>query len=115
LEYVGLWGVGGLNQGTYNFASQVFVSGIELINVSLGDLADEERAKMEDAFVVGTAGTIAPKAWSGFFSGREASRRRTKFGEEEVGDVYIFCRVTPNSSHRLSGERKGCLSRYSGV
>ena len=39
---------------------------------------------MDDAFVMGPAGTMAPKAWSGWRSGSEAAARRKKFGEEEV-------------------------------
>ena len=39
---------------------------------------------MDDAYVVGPAGTMAPKAWSGWRSGPAADVRRRKFGEEEV-------------------------------
>ncbi|KAK8864682.1 hypothetical protein IAR55_001934 [Kwoniella newhampshirensis] len=63
LQYVGLWGLGGLNDG---------------------DAADEDRKKLEDAFVVGPAGTMAPRAWSGWRAGRDMESRRRRWGEQEL-------------------------------
>ncbi|CAD6583816.1 MAG: hypothetical protein TREMPRED_003658 [Tremellales sp. Tagirdzhanova-0007] len=63
LQHVGLWGMGGL---------------------SPGDEVENSRGVMDDAFVMGPAGTMAPKAWSGWRSGSEAAARRKKFGEEEL-------------------------------
>ncbi|WVF71137.1 hypothetical protein IAT40_005934 [Kwoniella sp. CBS 6097] len=63
LQHVGLWGVGGLNAG---------------------DAADEDRQKLDEAFVVGPAGTLAPRAWSGWRAGRDMEDRRRKWGEQEL-------------------------------
>ncbi|OCF31951.1 hypothetical protein I316_06334 [Kwoniella heveanensis BCC8398] len=63
LQHVGLWGVGGLNAG---------------------DAADEDRQKLDEAFVVGPAGTMAPRAWSGWRAGRDMEDRRRKWGEQEL-------------------------------
>ena len=49
-------------------------------------MSDEERARLDEAFVLGPAGTMAPRAWSGLRSGAEAEGTRRKFGEEEVSD-----------------------------
>ncbi|KAK6909796.1 hypothetical protein I203_103818 [Kwoniella mangroviensis CBS 8507] len=63
LQYVGLWGLGGLNGG---------------------DAVDEDRKRLGEAFVVGPAGTLAPRAWSGWTAGRDAEERRKKWGEQEL-------------------------------
>ncbi|WVW84263.1 hypothetical protein I302_106293 [Kwoniella bestiolae CBS 10118] len=63
LQHVGLWGLGGLNDG---------------------DAVDEDRKRLDEAFVVGPAGTLAPRAWSGWTAGRDAEERRRKWGEQEL-------------------------------
>ncbi|WWC62209.1 uncharacterized protein I303_104804 [Kwoniella dejecticola CBS 10117] len=63
LQHVGLWGLGGLNSG---------------------DAADEDRQRLDEAFVVGPAGTLAPRAWSGWTAGRDMEERRKKWGEQEL-------------------------------
>ncbi|WWD17008.1 hypothetical protein CI109_101444 [Kwoniella shandongensis] len=63
LQHAGLWGLGGLNDG---------------------DAADEDRKKLEEAFVVGPAGTLAPRAWSGWRAGRDMENRRRQWGEQEL-------------------------------
>ena len=39
---------------------------------------------MEDSFVSGPGGTMAPKAWNGWRAGTEFAERRRKWGEEEL-------------------------------
>ncbi|WWC69888.1 uncharacterized protein I206_103831 [Kwoniella pini CBS 10737] len=63
LQHVGLWGLGGLNSG---------------------DAADEDRQRLDEAFVVGPAGTLAPRAWSGWTAGRDMEERRKQWGEKEL-------------------------------
>ncbi|WVQ99734.1 hypothetical protein IAU59_006876 [Kwoniella sp. CBS 9459] len=63
LQHVGLWGVGGLNAG---------------------DATDEDRQRLDEAFVVGPAGTLAPRAWSGWRAGKDMEDRRRKWGEQEL-------------------------------
>ncbi|WWC89005.1 uncharacterized protein L201_003922 [Kwoniella dendrophila CBS 6074] len=63
LQHVGLWGLGGLNDG---------------------DAADEDRQRLDEAFVVGPAGTLAPRAWSGWSAGKDMEERRRKWGEQEL-------------------------------
>lgn len=50
----------------------------------LADLADEDRKRLEEVYVQGPGGTVAPRAWTGWRSGREFEDRRRKRGEEEV-------------------------------
>ncbi|WVQ79610.1 hypothetical protein IAT38_001710 [Cryptococcus sp. DSM 104549] len=63
LQHVGLWGLGGLN---------------------VGDAADEDRKRMEEEFVVGPGGTVAPRAWNGWRSGQEVEKRKRKWGEQQL-------------------------------
>ncbi|WVR06774.1 hypothetical protein IAU60_003809 [Kwoniella sp. DSM 27419] len=63
LQHVNLWGLGGLNDG---------------------DAADEDRQRLDEAFVVGPAGTLAPRAWSGWRAGRDLENRRRHWGEQEL-------------------------------
>lgn len=39
---------------------------------------------MEDNFVSGPGGTMAPKAWTGWRAGTEFAERKRKWGEEEL-------------------------------
>ncbi|KAE8539169.1 hypothetical protein D1P53_004259 [Cryptococcus gattii VGV] len=63
LEFVGLWGLGGLN---------------------IGDAGDEDRKRQEEQFVVGPGGTTTPRAWTGWRSGQETEKRRRKWGEQQL-------------------------------
>jgi len=50
----------------------------------VGDAIAEDRKRLDESMVVGPGGTVAPRAWSGWRSGREVEERRQKRGEEEV-------------------------------
>lgn len=53
----------------------------------LGDAQDADgsrRTPLDESFIVGPAGTKAPRAWSGWRSGREAEKRQRLRGEEEL-------------------------------
>nr|ODN96631.1 hypothetical protein L204_03339 [Cryptococcus depauperatus CBS 7855] len=63
LEFVGLWGLGGLN---------------------IGDAIDEDRKRSEEQFIVGPGGTVTPRAWSGWRSGQETEKRHRKWGEQQL-------------------------------
>ncbi|OWZ35092.1 hypothetical protein LQV05_005965 [Cryptococcus neoformans] len=63
LEFVGLWGLGGLN---------------------VGDAEDEDRKRQEEQFIVGPGGTTTPRAWTGWRSGQEMDKRRRKWGEHQL-------------------------------
>ncbi|ADV23740.1 Hypothetical Protein CGB_H0470W [Cryptococcus gattii WM276] len=65
LEFVGLWGLGGLNIGE-------------------SDAEDEDRKRQEEQFVVGPGGTTTPRAWTGWRSGQETEKRRRKWGEQQL-------------------------------
>lgn len=54
-------------------------------NCGTGDLADEDRKRLEEVYVQAPGGTKAPRAWSGWNSGKEFEEKRRKLGEEEVG------------------------------
>lgn len=50
----------------------------------IGDAVEEDKKRLEEAFVVGPGGTQAPRAWSGFNSAREKEARKRKYGEQQV-------------------------------
>lgn len=50
----------------------------------IADLAEEDRKRLEEVYVQGPGGTIAPRAWSGWRAGREFEERKKQRGEEEV-------------------------------
>jgi sorting and assembly machinery component 37 len=52
--------------------------------VNAGDAAEEDRKRVEDNFVSGPGGTMAPRAWTGWRAGAEFAERRKKVGEEEL-------------------------------
>lgn len=60
------------------------VGGIIVVITNPGEAADEDRKRLEDTVVVGPGGTQAPRAWSGWRSGKETADRQRKFGEEAV-------------------------------
>ena len=62
LQAVGLWGLGGIDEG---------------------ELSEEDRKRLEEV-VKGPGGTVAPRAWSGWRSGKEFEERKRQRGEEEV-------------------------------
>ena len=52
--------------------------------LNIGDAVDEDRKKLDETFVAGPGGTMAPRAWSGWRSGREFAERKKEWGEEEL-------------------------------
>ncbi|ORX35620.1 hypothetical protein BD324DRAFT_602957 [Kockovaella imperatae] len=66
LQHVGLWGLGGMNEN---------------------DLAVEDQKRLENLYVTAPGGTVAPRAWNGWKSGREFEDRRRKVGENELRNI----------------------------
>ena len=56
-------------------------------NTTPGDLASEDQKRLEELYVHAPGGTVAPRAWNGWRSGREFEQRRRKIEEEEVSGV----------------------------
>ncbi|ODO05059.1 hypothetical protein I350_05672 [Cryptococcus amylolentus CBS 6273] len=81
LTFVGLWGLGGLNDG---------------------DAVEEDQRILEEKFITGPGGTVAPRAWTGWRSGQEAEKRRRKWGEQQL-DTRIQSAFDP-LARRLEGK-----------
>ncbi|OXH00499.1 hypothetical protein C370_07303 [Cryptococcus neoformans A1-35-8] len=81
LTFVGLWGLGGLNDG---------------------DAVEEDQRILEEKFITGPGGTVAPRAWTGWRSGQEAEKRRRKWGEQQL-DTRIKAAFDP-LARRLEGK-----------
>ncbi|TYJ52069.1 hypothetical protein B9479_007326 [Cryptococcus floricola] len=73
LAFVGLWGLGGLNDG---------------------DAVQEDQRILEEKYITGPGGTLAPRAWTGWRSGQEAEQRRRKWGEQQL-DTRIKAAFDP--------------------
>ncbi|WVQ77282.1 hypothetical protein IAR50_006966 [Cryptococcus sp. DSM 104548] len=81
LNFVGLWGLGGLNDG---------------------DAVEEDQRIMEEKFITGPGGTVTPRAWTGWRSGQEAEQRRRRWGEQQL-DTRIRAAFDP-LARRLEGK-----------
>ncbi|ODN88855.1 hypothetical protein L198_06657 [Cryptococcus wingfieldii CBS 7118] len=81
LTFVGLWGLGGLNDG---------------------DAVEEDQRILSEKFITGPGGTVAPRAWTGWRSGQEAEKRRRQWGEQQL-DTRIKAAFDP-LARRLEGK-----------
>lgn len=63
--------------------------------LTIADLAEEDRKRLDEVFVQAPGGTVAPRAWNGWRAGREFEDRKRQRGEEEVRCVNQH----PDSNH----------------
>lgn len=101
LQHVGLWGLGGMNDGELGIVIQLRLSTprdgrtkqqAERRLLTSADLAEEDRKRLDEVFVQAPGGTVAPRAWNGWRAGREFEDRKRQRGQEEVSfgfDIHL--------------------------